>query len=145
MKKIILLFILIFFLTGCTSELFDKCKSRVSSVIDGDTFYLSNGEGVRLIGIDTPEYGDYYYEESSQRLEQFVQGMCVELERDISERDHYGRLLRYVYVDEKFINLELVKEGFAEAFEYPPDTKHAMSFKDAESRAKELKLGIWIR
>jgi len=71
----------------------------VIRVIDGDTVELSTGERVRYIGIDTPEIGKCYYVESSAKNAEFVDGQIVRLEKDVSETDIYGRLLRYVYVN----------------------------------------------
>ncbi len=115
----------------------------VEYVVDGDTLELETGERVRLIGIDTPEVGEYYYEEAKDRLKEIVEGKSVILERDIEYRDIYDRLLRYVYVDNWFVNLVLVQEGYASVYPYEPNTKYKDEFADAESEAKERGLGIW--
>lgn len=115
----------------------------VSRIIDGDTFVLNTGEKLRLIGIDTPESYEDYYQEATDRLEELVLGKEVTLEKDISETDKYGRLLRYVYVDGKFVNKIMVEEGWAEAYPYEPDTKYKTEFANAESIAKSNNLGIW--
>ena len=72
------------------------------------------------------------------------------MEKDITDRDKYGRLLRYVYVDPSagsgqvlFVNLELVKQGFATSYTYPPDVKHQSEFLAAETEAREAKRGLW--
>jgi micrococcal nuclease len=68
------------------------------------------------------------------------------LERDVSETDPYGRLLRYVYVDSIFVNAKLVREGLARAKAYPPpDTKYQDYLEQIESEAKEAGLGIWAK
>jgi len=115
----------------------------VSRVIDGDTFVLSNNERVRLIGIDTPEQGEYYYEESKARLTELVNEKNVTLERDIENKDRYNRLLRYVYINDSFVNLILTEEGYARSYPYEPNTKYRELFDDAENEARENGKGRW--
>jgi micrococcal nuclease len=116
---------------------------KVFRVIDGDTFELTNGQRVRLLGIDAPEKGQYYYQEASNRLEQLVKGKEVFLEKDISNRDKYGRLLRYVYVGSLFVNLEMIKEGYAQAFVVAPNLKYDTVFLEAANETKAKGIGIW--
>jgi hypothetical protein len=115
----------------------------VTRVIDGDTFELKNGAIVRLIGIDAPEKGQQYYAEAKQRLSELVLNKTVSLEADKTYADDYDRLLKYVYVNNKMINLVLVEEGFAVAKAFPPDVKYKTEFDKAELQAKSLKLGLW--
>jgi len=102
-------------------------EERVARVIDGDTFELEGGETVRLICIDAPEKNDKGGEEATQYLQSLILNKIVRLEKDVSEKDAYGRLLRYVYVQENgeeiFVNKELVEKGYAEVFKYGNDTK----------------------
>jgi len=115
----------------------------VEYVHDGDTLRLENGEWVRLTGIDTPERGEYYYEEATDRLRELVEGEQVFLESDIENRDIYNRLLRYIYLDDLFVNLILVEEGFARAYPFEPNIRYEDEFAEAEERARENNLGIW--
>ncbi len=115
----------------------------VPEVTDGDTIKLQSGEKVRLIGINTPESGQYYYSEAKNKLKEFVEGKTIKLEKDISNTDVHDRLLRYIYVDNLFVNLEMIKLGYAEAYKYPPDVKYANLFEEAENEAKTKGLGIW--
>lgn len=73
---------------------------QVSKVIDGDTIELSNGERVRYIGINTPEFRngipDPYAQEAYEANKKLVEGKEVRLELDVQERDKYGRILAYV-------------------------------------------------
>jgi micrococcal nuclease len=112
-------------------------------VIDGDTIELTNGQKVRLLGIDAPEKGQYYYEEAGSRLEQLVRGKEVFLEKDVSNRDNYGRLLRYVYVGSLFVNLEMVREGYAQAFVVAPNLKYSHIFFKTENETSAKGIGIW--
>lgn len=116
----------------------------VIKIVDGDTLDLSNSERVRLIGINTPERGEECYKEATEKLKEIALWREVELEKDVSEKDRYGRSLYYIYADGNFINLQMVRLGYALAYEYPPDVKYAAEIKDAENRAKVEKIGcLW--
>src|SRR3989344_5583370 len=117
--------------------------NEVDRIIDGDTFVLSNNERVRLIGIDTPEIREYYYQEAKDRLIELINNREVYLERDVENKDFYDRLLRYVYVNETFVNLLLVEEGYAKAYPYEPNTKYKNNFTEAEEYARRNALGLW--
>lgn len=121
----------------------------VKRAIDGDTIELANGEKVRYVGIDTPESVDprkpvqCFGSEASKKNSELVVGKSVRLVKDVSDRDHYGRLLRFVYVENVFINLELVKQGYAHAYDYPPDISKSAELHAAEKEAREAKRGLW--
>lgn len=121
----------------------------VSEVIDGDTIRLSTGETVRYIGIDTPETKhpqkgiECFGKEASRFNEDLVLGKTVRLEKDVSETDRYGRLLRYVWLDGVMVNQTLVAAGYAHASTYPPDVKYQDVFDVAEKEAMENNRGLW--
>lgn len=121
----------------------------VRRVIDGDTIELSNGTRVRYIGIDTPESVypaseiECYGKEASNKNKELVEGKYVKLEKDVSEIDRYGRLLRYVWVGDIFVNDYLVREGYAYIYTYPPDVKYSGQFLDARREARRLAKGLW--
>jgi len=102
-------------------------NNTVIRVIDGDTFEIYSGDKVRLICVDTPEKGEGGYEEATEYLESLILDKEVRMEKDVSETDKYGRLLRYVYVNvtggEVFVNREIVQEGYGEVFEYGEDVE----------------------
>src|SRR4030043_963995 len=131
--------------TGNSGEVEDGSAILVKEVVDGDTIVLSDGSRVRLIGINTPEYGMYFFEEAKEVLEAIVLGREVILGKDITDKDKYGRLLRYVYTGDLFVNLEMVKRGFANAYTYPPDVKYNEEFLEAERYARENNLGLWLK
>lgn len=122
---------------------------KVTRVIDGDTIEIEGGERVRYIGIDTPETVDprkpvqCFGIEASKKNKELVEGKTVRLEKDVTDKDKYGRLLRYVWVDSLFVNLELVKQGFAFSYTYPPDVKHQAEILAAEAEAREANRGLW--
>ena len=118
----------------------------VTEVVDGDTIHVGLSDGdwsVRLIGINTPERGQYYFQEAKDKMAEIVAGKAVLLQKDVSETDKYGRLLRYVYLGDLFVNAEMVKEGYAQAATYPPDVKYADLFVSLEREARENGLGLW--
>ena len=116
----------------------------VTKVIDGDTFQIETGEKVRLLGINAPEVGEKCYEEAKKRLKELIEGKKVKLERDVKDKDQYGRLLRYVFVDDSFVNLMLVKEGLAHTYIVKPNVKYANELKEAENYAESNHIGcLW--
>ncbi len=150
----------------------------VARVIDGDTIELPNGQYVRYIGMDTPETVDprepaqCFGEEAAQRNRELVEGKDIRLEKDVEDKDTYGRLLRYVFVGDPstrfprpepfggepqdeplgtkagqdiFVNLELVREGYARAYTVPPNVKYQDEFLAAEREAREEKRGLWSK
>ncbi len=127
-------------------------RATVIRVIDGDTIEVSIGDQslkVRYIGIDTPETVDprrpvgCLGKEASERNRQLVLGMTVGLERDVSETDDFGRLLRYVWVEGAMVNAILVSEGYAAASTYPPDVRHDNLFASLQMEARQAGRGLW--
>lgn len=119
--------------------------SRVTRVVDGDTIELEGGKRVRYIGINTPELEthDCFSKEASDKNKQLVEGKTVRLVGDTGQTDTYGRLLRYVYVEDVFINDTLVRQGFARAEPIKPDTRYAKEFAEAQQEARENNRGLW--
>jgi len=147
--KILIVFVLIIVI-GLTLIICFKGEEpvfKVTKVIDGDTIVLENGEVVRYIGIDTPETNEYnndcFAQEAFDINRELVEGKEVKLKKDVSERDRYRRLLRYVWIDDIFVNEYLIKEGYALSAKYPPDIKYAEEFDSFEKQAKESNLGLW--
>lgn len=130
-------------------------SAQVVRVIDGDTIVVRIGgleESVRLLGVDTPESVDprspveCFGEEASRHTGTLLPpGTDVHLVRDIEARDHYSRLLAYVYraEDGTFVNLQLVRDGFADELSIPPNVAHAGDFTTAATRAQADGLGLW--
>ncbi len=144
----ILVLLLLTLAIGCVA----LAAPLVTRVIDGDTIEVDIGGTiykVRYIGIDAPELDDKGPEfcalaqEATRLNRELVEGKTVRLEKDISETDRYGRLLRYVYVDDIFVNAELVRQGLAWAEPYEPDTKYQDYLEELETEARQDKIGIW--
>jgi len=126
-----------------------KEKVRVIKVIDGDTIELSDKRKVRYIGINSFEMNDKrkgtkcLADKSAEANRILVENKEVEMEKDISETDKYGRLLRYLWIDGVMINEELVNKGWAEVSTFPPDIKYLEELQSGQIIAKLNNLGIW--
>ena len=121
----------------------------VKRVIDGDTLLLTNGERVRLIGVDTPETKhpqkpvEQFGKEAYLFTQRMVEGKEVRLEFDWQKRDKYGRLLAYVYlIDGTFLNAEIIKQGYGFAYTRFP-FKYLDEFRRYEREARENGKGLW--
>jgi micrococcal nuclease len=128
--------------------------ATVTEVVDGDTINISpaiNGnDEVRLIGMDTPETRDPseeiepYGPEASAYAVSKLSGVDIEMEFDQERTDQYGRLLAYVYpAGGEMFNMDLVEEGYAQAYPYPPNTRYEDRFAAAQDEARDAGLGIW--
>jgi len=131
------------YLLGQAQSASDLEQVLVVEVIDGDTIELEDGTLVRYLGIDTPELGEAYCSEASTRNRELVEGKVVELQRGKQDKDEYGRLLRYVYVDGVFVNAELVAQGYAKAYIFDPDERYSQVLVQLEQYAKARKQGLW--
>ena len=122
-------------------------EGRVYKIVDGDTVVLKGGETVRYLNIDTPEVGRPYADEATALNRKFVKFKNVRLELDVAERDIYGRLLAYVYVETEqgwiMVNLELVRAGLARLLFIPPNGKYRGAFEAALQDAMIHRRGIW--
>lgn len=145
---VILAVAMLIFVAGATGYfIFSKNPGTqtvlVTKVIDGDTIDLETGERVRLLGINTPEKNAFYYEESKDRLIELLGDKQVRLEEDGEDKDRYGRLLRHVFVSDNFVNLQMVREGYATVYLLYPGDRYYEELKDAEEEAKANKIGLW--
>lgn len=125
---------------------------KVDRVVDGDTakvFYGGESVYVRYIGIDTPESVkpdspvECFGEESKTLNADLIEGQQMKLVFDREKRDHYGRLLAYVYVNGKMINAELLRRGYATTLEVSPNTSRAGQFRGLEREARQQDRGLW--
>ncbi|WP_341285542.1 thermonuclease family protein [Priestia megaterium] len=128
-------------------------ETTVISVVDGDTFHAlinNKDEKVRLILTDSPEtvkrgvkIQRYGPEASAYTKSVLKPGTKVNLELDAQERDQYGRILAYVYVDGKMLNETLLEKGLARVAVFPPNTRYVDEFREIQEKAKQQKLGVW--
>ena len=162
MKLKIILAIILLLIAACTEEdgstgngssdnSGGEAAARVTHIRDGDTIEVDiDGKeyAVRYIGINTPEIAHNDDEtdqpcgaDSTAANRALVEGQIVRLEKDVSETDQYGRLLRYVYVGDVFVNEQLVREGWAESAKYNPDTREFDNFRSLEQAAANAGIG----
>ncbi len=122
---------------------------KIIRVIDGDTVVTSDKATLRLAGIDTPETGSKgragqpFSRAAKAKLERMVRGRRVEMELAEETRDRYGRLLAYIFLKGRLVNLELVEEGLARVYIIGPNTRYAAELIQAEQRARRAKKGLW--
>lgn len=130
-------------------------EARVVRVVDGDTLDVDmegSSVRVRLIGVDAPELSEpamCFGVEAAAQLQMLVDstGGRVLLEREVSDADWAGRLLRYVWREQSggriMLNESLLQAGFAQASAYPPDVRYQDRFFTLEHLAKTEKRGLW--
>ncbi|MCR8845311.1 thermonuclease family protein [Paenibacillus sp. SC116] len=131
----------------------NRIAAKVTRVIDGDTIEVSfdgKTEDVRLLLVDTPETKHRgkpvqpFGAETSAYAKKILDGKDIELEIDMSERDKYGRLLAYVWIDDRMFNELLLEKGLARvAYVYAPNVKHVDKFREIQDQARQSELGIW--
>jgi len=158
MIKRVLIFLIIIILLGALSVFYpyltgektlgdveyERETAFVTRVIDGDTlvYEINNiSYTCRLLGIDTPERGEEFYQEAKDFLS-IVDKKEVEILRDWDDEGKYYRKLRYIFYEDRLINLELVEQGFARAYYYE-DLIYEEKLLNAEDFARENCLMIW--
>ncbi len=140
-------------------------EARVVRVVDGDTV-VANVDGVeekiRFVLVNTPESVhpkkgvEYYGKEASDFTKMNLEDKTIYLEKDVSDRDRYGRMLRYIWlkrpatneptdeeIEQYMFNAILLKKGFANLSTFPPDVKYVDLFARLEREARENNLGLW--
>jgi micrococcal nuclease len=140
-------------------------SASVVRVVDGDTIVV-HAEGrtvrVRMIGIDTPEvHASDKLRRDAQRSGQdaaiiqrlgakasaftrkYLSGRRVELERDTTALDRYGRTLAYVWVGEELYNIVVVRDGYASLLTIPPNVRYADALAACYRSAREFRRGLW--
>ncbi|WP_322798972.1 thermonuclease family protein [Thermoflexus sp.] len=123
-------------------------SARLVRVIDGDTIEVRIGGRravVRYLGINAPKRGQLFYAQAMGANRRLVSGDALHLVGDVSDVDRYGRLLRRVIAGQTFVNLALVREGYAQAMTVPPDVACAEAFRAAEAEARSAGRGLWGR
>jgi len=133
----------------------------VERVVDGDTLKLTDGSTIRLLGPDTPEICHHtssgslrdvncVEEPGGLAAKKFVEDLLTGEEivfvgdDSIGSRDVFGRLLRYVYLQDRFVNMELIAEGYAPLYDHlQKKTRFYDDFTEAEESARVKKKGVW--
>lgn len=131
---------------------------RIDRVIDGDTVVTENGDKIRLIGINSPESQnrvEEYGEKASKYTTAMILGKEVYLQRDVSDKDRYGRQLRFIWLEipksltneqeirDHMFNADLLLNGYAEPSTFPPDVTYSKLFRKFAEEAREKEVGLW--
>lgn len=148
---VVALFIVAWWLGGCdiaqpipTSQE-NATEIRVRYVLDGDTIELTDGRKIRYLGINAPERAQPFYEQARLLNASLVADQTIRLEYDVVPVDQYGRTLAHVFVGDTHINLELIRQGYANTYTVPPNVKYADELLAAEREAREDQRGLWAQ
>ncbi|MFZ5980965.1 MAG: thermonuclease family protein [Candidatus Zixiibacteriota bacterium] len=121
-------------------------RFTVAKIIDGDTVELRGGDRLRLLGIDTPEKDEPYYETARQFLEKIALGRPARVEYAGRKRDNYGRLLGYLYIDSVFVNRQILENGLGYLYLFKDNDPNSPEIKElltAQREALKNHTGIW--
>lgn len=179
LKKLLLTFLFAISLTACDeiqnqneipnekkyqSEENSYEKAQVLYAVDGDTIWVDidgTREKIRFVGVNTPELAkdgnpaEFMAIEAKNFTTNFLKDKEIYLEKDVTDRDKYDRMLRYIWlekptanptkedIEEKTLNGILVKKGYAYSNYYKPDTKYQKYLDKIEKSAQDKTLGIW--
>ena len=118
--------------------------TRVTRIIDGDTFETETGEKVRLIGINAPEISDIFGQEAKEHLANLIDGKTIDLQPDniSNDRDKYSRLLRYVFLNGTDMNKQMLLDGFATAYLKYHFGK-SEEYREAQLTSTKENVGMW--
>lgn len=153
MKRIVFLSLILLF--GGIINVSAKDTVKLAKCVDGDTArFKLNGEEikVRFLAINAPEiahdnqeaepYGNVASEYTCTVLSN-AKEITLEYDSKSDKMDKYGRILAYVYADNKLLQKSLVEKGYAKVDYLYSDYKYAKELLEIESIAKENKIGIW--
>ncbi len=150
MKRII--FILLLFFISFNVYASEKIEVKFSKCVDGDTAWLIKDEKeikVRFLAIDAPEVGEqeepFGKEASEFTCNKLKYAKKIEIEYDDNalEKDKYDRHLVWIFVDDRLLQDEIVRDGWAEVTYLYGDYKYIDRLKQSESVAKRNSLNIW--
>jgi len=122
-------------------------QATLVRVVDGDTIKVTIGGQamtVRYVGMDTPERGEPGYKAATAANRELLGSGHLWLAPDHTDKDRYGRLLRFIYTDEGvFVNAQMLAQGWAQPLEFKPDVTRAVEFRRLAQEAAEAKRGFW--
>lgn len=156
-RFILLTLLLLFFTATCFAALQSETwrvppglkEYQVLKVVDGDTIWVKDLGKVRYTGIDAPEIkhpdreAEPYGYEAMEANRRLVLGKMVKIELDIAKRDHYGRVLGYVFSGPVFVNAYLVEAGYAYPIKVKPNVKYYELFVGLQKEASGAGRGLW--
>jgi len=141
-KKKDIQFIILILLAACCIQQ-ESDTNYCTTVLDGDTFELENGETVRLIGIDAPEIFEPGGDIARDFLSYLILDKKIILIPGDRDKDNYGRLLRYAYADGTCVNEEMIRNGYAEVRYLSQDDPNLHYYVQLETEAEKEKAGLW--
>ncbi len=124
----------------------ERITATVLRVIDGRTIVINSGDGeqtVRLIGVESPPFGNPFYDFAGEVTQSWIGGKTVLLEADQRDSDDQGRLMRYVFFDNVMINAALILNGLGTAGSEQPNIRYSDYLTDMERQARGNGVGIW--
>ena len=150
-RKTVFLVLIVFACTSSATAVNGaERRGRVRWVVDGDTIVLTDGERVRYADINTPEVahdgesGEPYGDEARAFNQKLVQGRWLNLELAEESRDHYGRLLAYVFLEDgTFVNGVLVQQGYGHLIHRQSKAPYWERLLSLQRQALKEKKGIW--
>lgn len=152
LKSLLGVLFLALIFVGCSTSESDLNTYQVTKVVDGDTIKINfegREETVRLLLIDTPETVhpnkplEPFGNEASKYVKDTILGKKVQIKIGSEERDKYGRLLAYVYVDDETIQEQLLRKGLARTAYLYNDLTMLDQFHKAQNVARKKKIGVW--
>lgn len=143
LSLILLLLVVWFGIDYQNGSTLNRQQINVIKIIDGDTIEVEDGIQIRYIGIDSPEYGENYFDEATKLNESLLATEHIYLEEDISKKDKYDRVLGYIWAGDKLINEEMLKSGLAFPLFIPPNKKYQDRFIKAFEYAQKQDLNLW--
>jgi micrococcal nuclease len=142
-KRTVIFFLIVISAFLLSNYILINKEYTVAEIVDGDTFKTADGKSVRLIGVNSPEIGRPCSQEAKNELRKLIYGKEVKMESDSGDKDMYGRLLRYVYVDDIFVNSEMIRLGLAKTEEINPNVKYSQLFQSLEWDARKAHRCMW--
>ena len=122
-------------------------EARVVSVVDGvtiDVEIAGQVRRVRYLGVEVPGSSETSLRDKARQFNSFmVRSGTVELEKGSVDKDEFGRLLRYVYVDGEMINKALLTNGYATVAGFPGGFEDRTAFLVEEESARRDRRGFW--
>jgi micrococcal nuclease len=121
-------------------------QGKVIRVIDGDNLELDNAKSIRLYGINCPEKGQKFFQEAIDLSTKLALNNQIRLDYQPNyEKDRWGRIAAYVFINDTFLNEHLIRQGFCEVTIYKKRAK--LKYQDqllnAQNQAKQEKIGKW--
>jgi len=131
--------------SGPTTTARSTVPCRVTRIVDGDTIECAEAGRVRLIGIDSPErdQGRFGGQAAAALAELIPVGSRVQIEPDVDPRDRYGRVLGYLWRDNRLVNWLMVRRGWAVSATYPPNVQYVDRLTEAQRLARQEQQGLW--